>query len=236
LERLQKVMAQAGVASRRASEDLIRQGRVCVNGDRVMEPGLSVDPSRDRITVDGKIIATERHVYYLLHKPVGYLSTAKDEHGRRTVLSLVPTSPRIYPVGRLDYDTSGLLLLTNDGDLAYAMTHPKFLVPRVYVATLVGEVGTDIVSRLLSAVELDDGPARADRVVVLRRSAPARLEVELHEGRNRVVRRMFEAIGHPVQSLLRQSFGPLRLGKLAPGQWRTLTADELKALRQLLAG
>jgi pseudouridine synthase len=227
-------MAQAGVASRRASEELIRQGRVTVNGQKVIEPGFSVDPRKDKVVVDGKRIAAERHVYYLLNKPVGYLSTAKDEHGRRTVLSLVPPTPRVYPVGRLDYDTSGLLLLTNDGQLAYAMTHPSKEVPRVYVATIDGEANEELMRRLLDGIHLEDGQAQADRVSLLRRASPAKIEVELHEGRNRLVRRMLEALGTPVKALERRAFGPLSIGKLAPGQWRVLRTEEEKQLRQLL--
>lgn len=230
-ERLQKVLAKAGLGSRRACEQLIDEGRVAVNGQRAAL-GRRVDPHRDRITVDGVTIPVRPGlVYYLLNKPAKVLTTASDPEGRPTVVELVPAEPRVFPVGRLDWDTEGLLLLTNDGDLADALTHPSRGVPKTYLAEVTGVPSRGAVRRLREGVDLDDGrtaPAQAR----LAQTTPtgAALEIVIHEGRNRQVRRMCEAVGHPVRRLVRTRFGPLRDNRLAPGQWRVLTQSEIRAL------
>jgi len=229
-ERLQKVMAQAGVASRRSSEDLIRAGQVKVNGQVVTELGSRVDPRFDVILVAGKRIALSPLVYYVVNKPVGYVSTASDEQDRKTVLDLVPPWPRVYPVGRLDMYTSGLMILTDDGDLAYALTHPKFEVPKVYVARVGGLMTAAFRDKLLKGVVLDDGPAAADDVQILELSHNSLVQIRLHEGRNRIVRRMLSAIGVSVRELRRTAVGPLTLGDLKPGSFRRATGREVGLL------
>jgi 23S rRNA pseudouridine2605 synthase len=231
--RLAKYLAHAGVASRRAAEQLVFAGRVTVDGEPVRDPARDVTDADD-VAVDGKPAARERrHVVYALNKPAGYVSTANDTHGRPTVVSLVGGRERLYPVGRLDADTTGLLLLTNDGDLAHRLTHPSYEVPRVYRARVRRPpVREPALRALRQGVELDDGmtaPARA------RRLAPDRVEVVLHEGRKRQVRRMLDAVGHPVVSLERVAFGPLRLGDLPLGRHRRLRRDEVEALRRATA-
>jgi 23S rRNA pseudouridine2605 synthase len=230
-ERLQKVLAQAGLGSRRACEDLIEAGRVEVNGE-VATLGRRVDPEHDRVTVDGVTIPVRPGlVYYLLNKPNKVMTTGHDPEGRPTVVDLVPAEPRVFPVGRLDWDTEGLLLLTNDGPLAHGLTHPSQGVPKTYLAEVVGVPGRVALRRLREGVDLDDGrtaPAKAR----LAQTTPtgAALEIVIHEGRNRQVRRMCEAVGHPVRRLVRTRFGPLRDHSLAPGQWRPLTQAEIRAL------
>lgn len=230
-ERLQKVLAKAGLGSRRVCEQLIDEGRVEVNGQVAML-GRRVDPERDRVTVDGVTIPLRAGlVYYLLNKPAKVVTTASDPEGRPTVVELVPSEPRVFPVGRLDWDTEGLLLLTNDGDLAHGLTHPSRGVPKTYLAEVSGVPSRGTVRRLREGVDLDDGrtaPAKAR----LAQSTPtgAALEIVIHEGRNRQVRRMCEAVGHPVRRLVRTRFGPLHDNRLAPGQWRPLTQAEIRAL------
>jgi 23S rRNA pseudouridine2605 synthase len=230
-ERLQKVLARAGLGSRRACEELIEDGRVEVNGE-VATLGRRVDPERDRVTLDGVTIPVRSGlVYYLLNKPAKVLTTARDPEGRPTVIELVPAEPRVFPVGRLDWETEGLLLLTNDGDLAHGLTHPSRGVPKTYLAEVTGIPGRVALRRLREGIDLEDGrtaPARAR----LAQTTPtgAALEIVIHEGRNRQVRRMCEAVGHPVRRLVRTRFGPLRDHKLAPGQWRLLTHAEIRAL------
>jgi 23S rRNA pseudouridine2605 synthase len=230
-ERLQKVLAQAGLGSRRACEVLIEAGRVEVNGD-VAVLGRRVDTEHDRVTVDGVTIPVRPGlVYYLLNKPPRVMTTAHDPEGRPTVVDLVPAEPRVFPVGRLDWDTEGLLLLTNDGPLAHALTHPSQGVPKTYLAEVGGAPSRGTLRRLREGVDLDDGrtaPAKAR----LAQTTPtgAALEIVIHEGRNRQVRRMCEAVGHPVRRLVRTRFGPLRDHSLAPGQWRALTQAEIRAL------
>lgn len=232
-ERLQKVLAAAGVASRRAAEDLIAEGRVQVNGD-VAVLGRRVDARRDRITVDGTPVGTDPDlVYYLVNKPAGVVSTAADPQGRPTVVDLVPSTPRVFPVGRLDASTEGLLLLTNDGELAHRMTHPSFGVEKEYLAQVEGSPSPGALRRLREGIDLDDGrtaPARVSRV------APDALRITIHEGRNRQVRRMTEAVGHPVRRLVRTRIGPLRTGGLRPGEWRALDQDEVRELERATAG
>jgi 23S rRNA pseudouridine2605 synthase len=226
--RLVKLMASAGVASRRASEELIKAGRVSVGGRTVTDPARDVGPD-DQVTVDGRPVGPpERRVAYALNKPVGVVSTARDPQGRPTVVSLVPGEERLYPVGRLDADSSGLILLTNDGDLAYRLTHPRFEVNKTYVVEVAhAPVGERALRALREGVELDDGLTAPARV---RRLRADRLEITIHEGRKRQVRRMCEAVGHPVSSLRRVAVGPLELGRLATGRYRRLTEEEVTAL------
>ncbi|HEX9260602.1 MAG TPA: pseudouridine synthase [Acidimicrobiales bacterium] len=226
-ERLQKVLAQHGYGSRRVCEELIEAGRVSVNGE-VAPLGRRVDVEHDRVEVDGHPVGIRPGlVTYLLNKPAGVVSTAKDTHGRPTVVELVPREPRVFPVGRLDADTEGLLLLTNDGDLAHQLTHPSFGVEKEYLAHVRGVPKAGSLRRLRDGVELDDGTTAPARVS---QPTPGVLRITIHEGRNRQVRRMCEAVGHPVERLVRVRIGPLRDRDLAPGQWRTLTVKELRAL------
>lgn len=237
LERLQKILAHAGVASRRQSEDLIVQGRVTVNGKKVTELGVKVNPEEDIILVDNKPInETEKKVYYMLHKPAGYISSAKDPHGRATVLDLLPgVRERIYPVGRLDYETEGLIILTNDGQLTNALTHPSHEIGKIYLARVEGLPSLAALKKFSKGIELEDGltaPAKVEVVDYVK--GKALLEIEIHEGRNRQVRRMCEAIGHPVIYLRRIQVGPLKLGNLPLGHSRSLTANEIRQLKKLL--
>jgi 23S rRNA pseudouridine2605 synthase len=226
-ERLQKVLAARGWGSRRVCENLISAGRVTVNGETAVL-GRRVDAAHDVVEVDGAPVGIRPGlVYYLLNKPAGVVTTAKDTHGRPTVVALVPTEPRVFPVGRLDQETEGLLILTNDGDLANRLTHPSHGVDKEYLAEVSGTVSNRSLHRLRTGIELDDGvtaPATASQ------PSPGVLRLTIHEGRNRQVRRMCEAIGHPVQRLVRVRIGPLRDPTLAPGAWRALTDQEVIAL------
>ena len=226
--RLAKYLAHAGVASRRAAEQLIAEGRVTVNGEKVTDPARDVT-DHSAVAFDGEPVkGAEPRVVYALHKPAGVVSTARDTHGRRTVVDLVPKERRLYPVGRLDADSTGLLLLTNDGELANRLTHPRYEVPKTYRASLGGPAITDrALKALREGVQLEDGLTAPARV---RRLTPHQLELTIHEGRNRQVRRMCEAVGRPVKQLVRIRFGPLELGDLRPGKSRRLTATELAAL------
>ena len=228
-ERLQKVLAAAGLGSRRVCEILIEEERVTVNGE-VAILGRRVDPENDRIEVDGlRVPVRPGLVTYLLNKPRGVVSTASDPQGRPTVVGLVPAEPRIFPVGRLDTDTEGLLLLTNDGDLAHRLTHPSFGVEKEYLAQVDGSPTPAELRRLRQGIELEDGmtaPAKASL------TAPGAVRLVIHEGRNRQVRRMLEAVGHPVIALERVRFGPLWLGGLEEGRHRRLTAPEVEKLRR----
>lgn len=230
-ERLQKVLARAGIGSRRACEELIAAGRVEVDGE-VAELGRRVDPERDRITLDGvPVPAREGLVYYLLNKPPGVITTARDPQGRPTVLDLVPAEPRAVPAGRLDADTEGLLVVTNDGDLVYALTHPRHGIEKAYLAEVEGVPGPAAVRMLREGVELDDGPTAPAKVhVVQRHAGSAAVEIVIHEGRNRQVRRMCDAIGHPVRRLVRTRIGSVADPQLAPGSWRRLTVEEVRSL------
>jgi 23S rRNA pseudouridine2605 synthase len=231
--RLAKYLAHAGVASRRSAEALIAAGRVSVGEEIVTDPARDVD-ERSRVALDGRSLAgPEPRVAYVLNKPVGVVSTARDTHGRRTVLELVPAKGlRLYPVGRLDLDSSGLILLTNDGELANRLTHPRYELPKTYRVRLGGSPISGEALRLLrTGVALDDGPTAPARV---RRVAGSNMiELTIHEGRNRQVRRMCEAVGHPVLELERTRFGPLALDGLDPGAHRRLGGDELDRLRAL---
>jgi 23S rRNA pseudouridine2605 synthase len=226
--RLAKYLAHAGVASRRAAERLIAEGRVTVGGAVVTDPARDVEEGSD-VAFDGEPLRRpESHVVYALHKPAGVVSTASDTHGRRTVVDLVADPRRLYPVGRLDADSTGLILLTNDGELANRLTHPRFEVPKAYRATLAGPAVTERVLRALrDGVELEDGLTAPARV---RRLGAHAIELTIHEGRNRQVRRMCEAVGRPVRELVRVRFGPLELGDLKPGRCRRLTAAEIERL------
>jgi 23S rRNA pseudouridine2605 synthase len=226
--RLAKYLAHAGVASRRAAERLIADGRVTVGGTLVTDPARDVDASAD-VRCDGRLVEREPHAVYALNKPAGVVSTAHDPQGRRTVVQLVPSPQRLYPVGRLDADTTGLILLTNDGGLAHQLTHPSFEVPRTYRALVRHPpVREPALRALREGIELEDGPTAPAKV---RRLAADRLELTIHEGRKRQVRRMCEAVGHPVRALERVAFGPLRLGALEPGEHRRLTPAEVERLR-----
>ena len=228
--RLGKYLAHAGVASRRASEQLVFAGRVTVGGDVVRDPALDVNGS-EGVAVDGTPATAWKgdRAVYALNKPRGVVSTAADTHGRPTVVGLIPSGRRLYPVGRLDAETTGLILLTDDGPLAHRLTHPSFEVPRVYRATVRrGPVRGHSLDALREGVELDDGMTAPAKV---RRLASDKVEITIHEGRKRQVRRMFEAVGHPVAALERVAFGPLGLGGLEPGAYRRLTAAELDRLR-----
>ena len=228
-ERLQKVLARAGIASRRACDDLIAAGRVRVNGE-VAELGQRVDPERDRIEVDGTPIGVRSGlVYYLLNKPPGVVTTADDPQQRRTVVELVPAQPRVFPVGRLDVDTEGLLLLTNDGELTHRLTHPSFGVEKEYLAMVEGTPTRAAVRALREGVELDDGPTAPAKVALVE---PNLLRIAIHEGRNRQVRRMCEAVGHPVVRLVRTRIGELTDRRLKPGEWRDLSQQEVRALER----
>jgi 23S rRNA pseudouridine2605 synthase len=231
--RLAKYLAHAGVASRRAAEQLVFAGRVTVGGEVVRDPARDVGEG-DEVAVDGRPVALERrHVVYALNKPAGYVSTAKDPQGRPTVVSLIHSRERLYPVGRLDADTTGLLLLTNDGELAHRLTHPSFEVPRVYRAQVRRPpVREPALRRLREGVELEDGKTAP---ALVRRLAPDRVEIVLHEGRKRQVRRMLDAVGHPVLRLERVAFGPLRLGDLPLGRHRLLKPAEVAQLRAAAA-
>lgn len=235
-ERLQKVMAHAGVASRRKSEDIIQQGRVAVNGEIVTEMGTQVDPERDRITVDGDLInVVQDYTYVALHKPIDVISTADDPWERQTVLDLVNVDARVYPVGRLDADSEGLVLLTNDGELTHRLTHPSFEHQKEYHVRVAGRLSPAALERLRSGVRLEDGITAPAEIDVLRREAgDTWLKMILHEGRNRQIRRMADAVGHPVRRLIRVRMGPIRLGDLAPGQWRHLSQREVEALHNAI--
>ena len=231
-ERLQKVLARVGLGSRRACEELIGEGRVTVDG-AIAELGCRVNVESARIEVDGAPVGVRPGlVYYLLNKPAGVVTTASDPHDRPTVVDLVPDDPRVFPVGRLDAQTEGLLLLTNDGDLAHRLTHPSFGVDKEYLAEVEGRPSPAAVRRLRAGVVLEDGRTAPARAVLVDASV---LRITIHEGRNRQVRRMCEAVGHPVARLVRTRIGPLVDRSLAPGSHRTLVAEEMRALRRTVA-
>lgn len=243
-ERLQKILSQAGIASRRASEKLIAEGRVTVNGKTVREMGVKADPAVDDIRVDGRRLkGPQRHRYILLNKPAGYVTTRSDPQHRRTVLDLLAgVREYVYPVGRLDYDTEGLLLLTNDGDLAARLTHPRHGVERTYEARVAGMPDHDGIETLRRGIPLDGRRTQPATVVLVNRARSARpggrgepegvVLITIREGRNRQVRRMLEAIGHPVKKLVRKRIGPLSDRQLKPGEWRELRAEEVRALQK----
>jgi pseudouridine synthase len=231
VDRLQKILSQAGVASRRAAEQLMLEGRVTVNGITVRELGTKADATRDEIRVDGRRIKlSERLRYILLNKPRGYVTTRSDPQRRPTVIDLLGgVTEYVYPVGRLDFESEGLLLLTNDGELAARLTHPRHGVPRVYEARVLGAPDDHDRNRLARGVTIDGRRTAPAQVKAL---APSVLEITIHEGRNRQVRKMCEAIGHPVDALRRVAIGPIRDPKLKPGRWRDLRDDEVDRLRR----
>jgi 23S rRNA pseudouridine2605 synthase len=224
--RLNAYLARAGVASRRGAEELIRAGRVRVNGE-VAGLATFVDP-RDKVEVDGTAVEPEPLAYVLLHKPAGVVTTARDPQGRPTVVGLVDHPARVVPVGRLDADTTGVLLLTNDGPLAHRLMHPKYDVDKVYEVEVEGEPEDETLTRLSKGVELEDGPTAPAEA---RRLGPSRLELTIHEGRKHQVKRMCEAVGHPVRRLHRSVYAGLTLEGLQPGEWRELSAEEVARLR-----
>ena len=227
-ERLQKALARAGLGSRRACEELIADERVTING-QVALLGDRVDPDADEVAVDGVVVGVRPGlVHYLLNKPAGVVTTADDPQGRPTVVELVPAEPRVHPVGRLDLDTEGLLILTNEGELTHRLTHPSFGVDKEYLAEVEGTPSRGALRRLREGVELDDGLTAPARVSLL---SDHLLRITIHEGRNRQVRRMCEAVGHPVVRLVRTRIGPLTDRTLAPGAWRDLTGEEVHELR-----
>jgi 23S rRNA pseudouridine2605 synthase len=225
--RLNAFLARAGVASRRHADDLIKAGRVTVNG----EPGQlnTVVGAHDRVEFDGQEVERQRLTYVLLHKPAGVVTTARDPRGRPTVVELVPAERRVVPVGRLDADTTGALLLTNDGQLAHRLAHPRYGVEKTYVAEVEGDPDESTLQRLRDGIELEDGPTAPARA---RRLAPGRVELVLHEGRKHQVKRMLAAVGHPVTHLHRSAYAGLTLAGIEPGTWRELTRPEVESLRE----
>ena len=233
--RLQKVLAAAGVASRRVVENYIVEGRIEVNGHVVTELGRRIDPATDHVSVDGVAVQLDTAKrYYMLNKPRGVVSSMRDEQGRPDLTQFTADlDERVYNVGRLDAETSGLLILTNDGELAHVLAHPSFGVSKTYIAKVKGRVTPQVIQQLKNGIELDDGPIAADKARILQQQADERhsmVELTLHSGRNRIVRRMMEEVGHPVVDLVRRSFGPLNLGTLRSGQLRPLTSAELGQL------
>jgi pseudouridine synthase len=226
---LNAYLARAGVASRRKADDLIKAGRVTVNGG----PGQlnTFVGARDRVEVDGQLVEKQRVAYVLLHKPAGVVTTASDPHGRRTVVELVSVPERVVPVGRLDADTTGALLLTNDGELAHRLAHPRYGAEKTYVVDAEGALSDDALAALEQGVELEDGRTAAARV---RRLGPSRLELTIHEGRKHQVKRMLDAVGHPVVRLHRSAYGGLSADDLEPGAWRALRAGEVDQLRGIV--
>jgi len=234
LERLQKYLARAGVASRRQAEELIRQGEILVNG-RVADLGCKIDPTQDVVIWRGKrVVPRQEKIYLMVNKPKGVVTTVKDPQGRTTILDILPDLPvRVFPVGRLDMDTEGLLLLTNDGDFAYALTHPRFGVVKTYHALVQGHPTGQQLAQMAKGLMLDDGPTAPAQVALLRKDKLGTwLAVSIHEGRKRQVKRMCAAIGHPVLSLRRVAFGGIEIGDLPVGQWRHLTQAEVQELRR----
>jgi 23S rRNA pseudouridine2605 synthase len=232
-ERLQKYIASCGVTSRRKAEELILQGRVEVNGEKKMELGAKVDPEKDSVKVDGKEIKTKKNFIYIkLYKPEGYVTTVKDQFGRKTVMDLVASDDRIYPIGRLDYDTSGLILLTNDGDMANRLMHPSYHIYKTYDAKVEGKLSQAEVEKLRSGINIEDYRTAPAKVNVLKESGRySVVRISIFQGKNRQVRKMFDSVGHNVIELKRISFGDISLGSLTPGQWTNLTEREIKYLK-----
>lgn len=232
-ERLQKIIAAAGICSRRAAEELILAGKVQVNDRVVRQLGTRADPERDEIRVDGRLITTEvERVYVMLNKPAGYVTTLKDPEGRPIVTDLLyEIGQRVYPVGRLDYDSEGLLILTNDGEFAERVQHPRYEVPRTYLAKVRGRVTRKEIQSLVNGIELEDGPFTVDGIQEEKYNEKSQwLRVTISEGRNRIIRRAMEALGHPVARLIRISVGNLELGTLKPGEYRRLQKREIEGL------
>ncbi|MBE5040650.1 pseudouridine synthase [Ructibacterium gallinarum] len=237
--RLQKFLAGCGVASRRGAEVLIKEGRIKVNGNTVTAMGVQIDENKDQVEFDGRLVQPEKKmVYIMLNKPAGYVTTVSDDKGRDTVMSLVQDIPvRIYPVGRLDYDTEGLLLMTNDGDITYRITHPKNQVEKTYVAEVTGNITMDTLLRLRSGIYLDGVKTRPAKVEVIGATQyGTKLEITIHEGKNRQVRRMFEEVGCIVKRLKRTREAGLILGHVPLGRWRRLTESEVNMLKKIGTG
>ncbi len=232
--RLNKFLSQAGVASRREADRMIEEGRVAVNGEVIQAMGHKIDEEKDRVEVDGiKVKPEKKHYYVMLNKPPGYLVSLKDSFGRPTVKDLLPTlKGRVFPVGRLDFNSEGLLLLTNDGELAFRLTHPRFEIKKVYRVRIKGTPESSDLRRLERGIILDDKKTAPARIKLLSSSSrESFLRVEIHEGRKREIRRLFDVIGHRVMDLQRMKFGSLSLGKLRKGKWRYLTRDEISRLK-----
>lgn len=229
--RLQKYLANCGVASRRKSEELILQGKVSINGNKVTELGMKIDPSKDIVEYNGKTVKLEnQNIYILLNKPIGYVTTVKDQFNRDSVLDLVKTNKRLVPVGRLDMYTSGALILTNDGDFVYRVTHPKHEIEKTYTVTIVGIVTTEEVEKLKKGVKIENYITKPARVRILKTDKEknqSRLEITIHEGKNRQVRKMCEAINHKVIALHRSKIGNIEVKNLPLGKWRYLTKSEV---------
>lgn len=234
--RLQKFMAQCGIASRRKSEEIIANKRVKVNGTIVTELGYKIDPLHDVVIVDGKRIKhREKNIYIIMNKPKGYVTTVSDEYSRKTVLDLVKdVKERVYPIGRLDYDTSGLLLLTNDGELAYKLIHPKFEVVKTYIATVKGKPTEEELEKFRNGLEIDRYiTSDAEIEILSNTNDKSVVKIQIHEGKNRQIRKMCDEIGHPVTSLKRIAIGELELGTLKKGCWRFLRENEIEYLKRI---
>lgn len=231
-ERLQKYIARCGIASRRKAEELIREGLVKVNGLVVRELGVKIDPQKDLVEVNNKeIYERDEPIYIKLFKPEGYVTTVKDQFNRKTVLDLIDIKERIYPIGRLDYNTSGLLLLTNDGDLANKLMHPKYHIYKTYEALVEGSISQESLNKLKTGIQIDDYKTAPAKVKVLSKTHQSRVQISIYEGKNRQVRKMFASLGHPVIKLKRISFGQINLGDLEAGQWKYLTGNEIDFLK-----
>lgn len=234
--RINKFMAECGVASRRACDEMILEGRVKVNGKKIDTPGLEINEFNDAVTLDGRRITLVSKKYYImLHKPKGYVTTVKDDKGRKTVMELIKIRSRLYPVGRLDYDTEGLLLLTNDGQLAYALTHPSHEVPKTYIAKIKGKISDTEVRQLRKGVEIDGKMTLPAVVKIIEMDDEfSRVEVTIKEGRNHQIKKMFEVVGKEVVFLKRTAIGPLKLGGLGRGEYKNLTSKEIEILKAIV--
>ncbi|AGB18955.1 pseudouridine synthase [Thermoanaerobacterium thermosaccharolyticum] len=235
MERLQKYLAECGIASRRKSEQLILDGKIKVNGTVIKNLGIKIDPDKDIVEYDGRVVAKVQHnIYIMLNKPTGFITTVKDQFGRPSVLDIIKIKDRIYPVGRLDYDTSGLLLLTNDGDIANKLMHPKHEIDKVYIAKIRGIPDDKDLDRFRNGLLLDNRLTAKAKIEILKKiNNDALVKIVIHEGRNRQIRRMCELIGHPVMTLKRIKIGDLELGNLKVGQWRYLSGEEVQYLKNL---
>lgn len=233
LERLQKYIARSGVTSRRKAEELILNGHVKVNGKAVTELGTKIDPQKDIVTVDNKKISeVKNYLYIKLNKPVGYVTTVKDQFNRKTVLDLIGIKERIYPIGRLDYNTSGLLLLTNDGELANKLMHPKYHIYKTYIAETDGIISEESVIKLRNGVVIEDYKTAPAKVKLIKHvDNKTQIQISIYEGKNRQVRKMLDAVGHNVRSLKRISFGEIQLGNLLSGAWKELSSQEINFLK-----
>ncbi len=234
LERLQKYIARSGVTSRRKAEELILNGLVKVNGIKVTELGTKVDPDKDIVTVDNKKISeVNEYIYIKLYKPEGYVTTVKDQFNRKTVLDLIDVKERVYPIGRLDYNTSGLLLLTNDGDLANKLMHPKYHIFKTYIAETEGRISEESIKKLKTGVVIDNYKTAPAKVKLIKyKDNKSVVQISIYEGKNRQVRKMFEAVGHSVTALKRVSFGEINLGNLTVGSWKNLSNEEIQFLKR----